>query len=235
MENRPWERWNDEGVAETIESIWTEVSEKVHRDALAELCAVYMSGPGLQVLEVGCGTGRIYERLVPRLVSNENYTGVDTSEKMLEIGRRKHPQARLQLGDGFGLAFPDRSVDVAVSFEVLGHLPEIGGFLREMMRVSRKHAIFTVWPCAEGMIETSEVIRGSRFIHRQYSHDYLCQQLAQALPGLAIDLDVAILYTECWGYVASPRSGPPGVTLRHLFPVGNYRLSLLREMATTQR
>lgn len=227
MTERDWENWDGEGVAETIESYWLgSAHERVHREVLADLCVPYLSAPGTEALEVGCGTGMIYERLVPRLLPNERYTGVDVSERMLEIGRRKFPAARLLAGDGYGLSFPDRAFDVVLCFEVLGHLPEIGTLLREMVRVARKTVIFTVWPAPEGVIETREPVRGESFLHRQYSHAYLYEQILKALPGMPLEMEVGILHEECWAYVLHRREGSPGwngLAFTRLFPVPGYQ------------
>ncbi|HEY0556972.1 MAG TPA: class I SAM-dependent methyltransferase [Thermoanaerobaculia bacterium] len=228
MSERDWENWNGEGVAETIESYWRgSAHEKAHREVLADLCAPYLSSnklptKDLDVLEVGCGTGLVYERLVPRLIANERYTGVDVSERMLAIGRAAFPQARLLAGDGYGLRFADGAFDVALCFEVLGHLPEIGRLLRELVRVARKTAIFTVWPAAEGVVETREPVRGERFLHRQYSHAYLYQQILEFLPDVALEMEVAVLYEGCWAYVLHRREGAGRLAFTRLFPVPGY-------------
>ncbi|HET9208891.1 MAG TPA: methyltransferase domain-containing protein, partial [Thermoanaerobaculia bacterium] len=226
-QERDWERWDGEGVAATIESYWQgSAHEHAHRDTLAELCALYLTDPGLDVLEVGCGTGMIYQRLVPRLIANERYTGVDVSEEMLAIGRRKFPRARLLAGDGYALRFADRSFDTVLCFEVLGHLPEIGTLLREMVRVARKTVIFTIWPAADGVVETRESVRGERFLHRQYSHAYLYEQIQRALPDVAIEMEVGILHAEHWAYVLHRREGPGGLAFTRLFPVPGYQRRL---------
>lgn len=220
MNERDWERWDGEGVAETIESYWLgSAGERAHREVLAALCAPYLPAPDLDVLEVGCGTGLIYERLVPRLIPNERYTGVDVSEKMLEIGRGKFPRARFLAGDGYGLRFGDGVFDVVLAFEVVGHLPEVGSFLRELARVARRTVIFTVWPAADGVVEDREEIRGASFLHRRYSHAYLLQQVREWLPDAALDVEVGILHAGCWAYVLHRRegAGPPAFT--RLFPV----------------
>jgi SAM-dependent methyltransferase len=225
MDERDWERWDGEGVAETIESYWLgSAHERAHREVLADLCAPYLSpsdrpAPELDVLEVGCGTGLIYERLVPRLVANERYTGVDVSERMLAIGREKFPRARLLAGDGYNLRFGDGAFDV-------GHLPAIGPLLRELVRVARKTAIFTVWPAAAGVVETHESVRGERFLHRQYSHAYLYEQILEALPETALEMEVGILRADCWAYVLHRREGAGRLAFTRLFPVPGYERHL---------
>jgi SAM-dependent methyltransferase len=50
------------------------------------------------------------------------------------------------------LPFPDRSFDSVLLFEVLEHLPDPGGVLREARRVARKNVILTT-PNSEGITE----------------------------------------------------------------------------------
>lgn len=236
MEKRDWERWDEKGVAPEIEAYWLQSAyEKAHRETLARLCATYLPSPALDVLEVGCGTGMIYERLVPALLPNERYTGVDVSREMLAIGRRKHPQARFLAGDGYGLQFADRSFDVTFSFAVLGHIPEIGPFLRELVRVTRRTAVFTVWPAAEGVVEKRESIRGASFLHREYSHAYLYRQIEEWLPDAGLEMEVAVLHTESWAYALRRREGAGGLAFTRLFPVSGYQDRLVEELGKAQR
>ena len=77
-------------------------------------------------------------------------TGVDLSEKMLEIGRSKIAKKRLshritlEKGDALGLPFPDNSFDaVTVAFGVRNFADREGG-LREMTRVCRAGGVVAV-------------------------------------------------------------------------------------------
>jgi SAM-dependent methyltransferase len=233
LDTSDWQLWDRAGVAEAIESYWDGVHETAHRDTLAELCAIYLPTGG-DVLEVGCGTGRIYERLVPRLLPNERYTGVDVSERMLALARAKFPRARLLAGDGYGLRFADGAFDAVLAFEVLGHLPEIGPFLRELVRVARRTAVFTVWPAADGVVEGRESVEGASFLQRRFGHDHILGQLRAHLPagpaGNGLDVEVGVLHAECWAYVLRRRA-EPGVDLTRLFPVPGYRQRLLAAIA----
>ena len=98
-------------------------------------------GPGMRLLDVGCGPGSITrglaERLAPGLV-----VGVDLSRETLAAAR-KDASARgltnLQYEEGsvYQLPFRDASFDVAYAHQVFQHLREPGAALREMLRVVR--------------------------------------------------------------------------------------------------
>lgn len=87
---------------------------------------------GKDVLEVGCGTGLILHRTA-RFARRA--IGIDLSSGMLI----KAQQRGLRVAQASATALPlgDRSVDVAYSFKVLAHIPDIHGALREMARVVR--------------------------------------------------------------------------------------------------
>jgi len=94
-----------------------------------ELARRYCSGA---LLEAGCGTGLILERLAP---STSRAVGLDLSAGMLAHARRRG----LDVFQGTleSLPFADASFDVVVSFKVLAHVPGIGLALRELTRVTR--------------------------------------------------------------------------------------------------
>jgi len=89
-------------------------------------------GAGKDVLEVGCGTGLVLERIVPFARSAQ---GVDLSPGMLEKARQRGLD--VCEASATALPYPDASFDVTCSFKVLAHVPEIEKALAEMARVTR--------------------------------------------------------------------------------------------------
>ena len=82
------------------------------------------------VVELGCGTGRLAERLLRTcLPPDATYIGLDISETMVDLGREHvrpwHERADVRLSDGsLRLTLPDRSCDRFVSTYVLDLLTE---------------------------------------------------------------------------------------------------------------
>lgn len=99
-------------------------------DLEIELCARY--GSGKDVLECGCGTGLILERIAEHA---RRAAGIDLSPGMLELARARGLE--VQEGSVTALPFEDASFDVTCSFKVLAHVPDIGKALAEMARVTR--------------------------------------------------------------------------------------------------
>lgn len=87
---------------------------------------------GKEVLEVGCGTGLIMRGLDGRA---KRLVGVDISPGMLAEARRRGFD--VFEGQAEKLPFADESFDLAYSFKVLAHVPDIELALREMTRVLR--------------------------------------------------------------------------------------------------
>ncbi len=87
---------------------------------------------GGDVLEVGCGTGLVLQRLSAFARSAK---GVDLSPGMLEKARQRGLD--VVEGSALELPFADASFDATCSFKVLAHIPEIEKALAEMARVTR--------------------------------------------------------------------------------------------------
>lgn len=94
------------------------------------------------ILDVGTGTGRA-ALLFAR--GGAFVTGMDASEQMLGIARRRAEKEGLQVkfirGDAHELDFPDRAFDVAISLRVLMHTPKWRGCIAELCRVSERLVI----------------------------------------------------------------------------------------------
>jgi ubiquinone/menaquinone biosynthesis C-methylase UbiE len=89
-------------------------------------------GTGRDVLEVGCGTGLLLDR-IGRFA--RSVRGVDLSPEMLKhAARRGHD---VQEAPATKLPFDDATFDVTCSFKVLAHVPDVTVALREMARVTK--------------------------------------------------------------------------------------------------
>ena len=97
-----------------------------------EVDIVERYGAGKTILEVGCGTGLILHRTA-RFARHAS--GIDLSAGMLV----KAQQRGLHVAQASATALPiaTASVDVAYSFKVLAHIPDIEGAMREMARIVR--------------------------------------------------------------------------------------------------
>ncbi len=99
-------------------------------DLEVDFASRYAAGGDL--LEVGCGTGLLLERL-GRVTRSAK--GIDLSPGMLEKARARGLD--VNQGSATELPYPDASFDVTCSFKVLAHVEAIERALAEMIRVTR--------------------------------------------------------------------------------------------------
>jgi ubiquinone/menaquinone biosynthesis C-methylase UbiE len=91
---------------------------------------------GRDLLEVGCGTGLLLERLAKTARTAQ---GIDLSPGMLEKAEARGLNVRQ--GSATELPYPDGSFDVTCSFKVLAHVPCIERAIAEMVRVTRPSGV----------------------------------------------------------------------------------------------
>jgi ubiquinone/menaquinone biosynthesis C-methylase UbiE len=188
MLKRDWDKWDDPGVAEAIDTIWrddTYGSEKKEREYEAGITHKLINFPMTQALEVGCGTGLMYKELVPKVIDNSSYyLGVDTSTNMLKIARDRYPEGRFSYGDLYSLPFRDRAFDVVLCYEVLGHLPDIQKPIEELTRVSKKLVVFTAWVTRyDVVLHDIEEVKQSSFLLKFYPPKVIEEAIVKASKG----------------------------------------------------
>src|SRR5215471_3130099 len=93
------------------------------------------AAPGASVLDVGCGTGALAARIHQ---AGYDVSGVDSSQGMLRILRRRAPAIDAVLGSSARLPFADDRFDLAYCVAVMHHIAEATSVrltLAEMVRV----------------------------------------------------------------------------------------------------
>jgi ubiquinone/menaquinone biosynthesis C-methylase UbiE len=113
-----YERGRGYGYHQMIDDLEVQVTTPYARDA--------------RVLELGCGTGLILARVAE--VAKES-VGIDLSEGMAQ--RAKDRGLDVHIGSVCDLPFEDDQFDLAYSFKVLAHVPDIDSAVREATRVIR--------------------------------------------------------------------------------------------------
>jgi ubiquinone/menaquinone biosynthesis C-methylase UbiE len=124
------ERTYDRG-AQGYHDYWPQPHEFIEPERAAFLARMPKGG---RILDIGCGPGQDAENFT-RL--GFNVTGIDPSEKFIEIARMRVPAARFTKGDMRKLDFPDASFDGAWACFSFHHVPgdEAPGALLELKRV----------------------------------------------------------------------------------------------------
>ncbi len=100
---------------------------------LADLAGV---GPGLRVLDVGCGPGALVAELVGR-VGADQVAAVDPSESFVLAARQRHPGVDVRRATAERLPFAEAAFDAALAQLVVHFMNDPVAGLAEMARVTR--------------------------------------------------------------------------------------------------
>ena len=123
------------------------------------------------ILDVATGTGDL--AIAALKLDPQKITGIDISEKMLELGREKIArlghESRIEMlkGDSEKIMFPDRTFDVVMSAFGVRNFEDTSAGLGEMLRVLRPG----------GMIMVLEFSRPARFPMKQFYGFYFTRIL----------------------------------------------------------
>lgn len=106
-----------------------------------ELMKVLPETQGRWVLDAGCGTGMITERVADGVGNWGQVVGVDLSEKMIDAARKRFLDRRnivLQKGSLLQVQSRDRSFDLVVCCNAISHLGDLSPVLREWRRLLKQ-------------------------------------------------------------------------------------------------
>jgi ubiquinone/menaquinone biosynthesis C-methylase UbiE len=101
---------------------------------------------GWDVLDLGCGTGILFDMLRRRLGDAGSITGVDFSFEMAEKAHRNFPFKNVNVvdADATQLPFGDNTFDMAVAFSAFPHFSNQQRALDETHRVLKNGAKFYI-------------------------------------------------------------------------------------------
>lgn len=86
-----------------------------------------------KILDLGCGKGRFCRKI--KDAGFPNIIGAEPSTKLIEIARENNKDVEFFQASATNLPFEDNEFDFLISIEVLEHIPDTEGAIKEMKRV----------------------------------------------------------------------------------------------------
>ena len=138
------------GSAETWGPLWGSraddwaITEEMQRPGYEEALRRVGLEPGSRVLDIGCGAGVFLELCAER---GGVPHGIDASEALLALARRRLPDADLRLGEMQALPYADGGFDLVAGFTSFFFAADMVAALREAGRVAAPGApvVIQVW------------------------------------------------------------------------------------------
>jgi SAM-dependent methyltransferase len=155
-----------------------------------------------QVLDAGCGAGYGSAELARKAAS---VLGIDRSAEAIAFARAQYlaPNLRFEEADCTALPAADGSIDLVVAFEVIEHLQDWRGFLREARRVLAPAGQFIVSTPNKRYYSESRGCSGPNPFHvHEFEFEEFRAELGEAFPHVSLFLEN---HTE--GVVFQPASG----------------------------
>ena len=127
---------------------WASVHEHNMSPAYGVVLDLVHAGPGVDLLEVGCGSGTALRLAADR---GADVTALDAAPAFVEHARRRVPGADVRVGDLQFLPYEDESFDVVMGFNAFQYAADPLAALDEARRVLRPGGLVAalVWGPAE--------------------------------------------------------------------------------------
>ncbi|WP_436517875.1 class I SAM-dependent methyltransferase [Ekhidna sp. To15] len=145
-------------------------SDKIPSDNVIHqrlLSAYHQAKPFItgDLLELGCGEGRGVELLAPLA---DSYIGIDKIKAVIENLEKQYPDYKFMSGVFPPFPFEDDSFDTIVTFQVIEHVKDDEGFIKEIHRVLK--------PGGKALITTPNIkmtLSRNPWHEREYTGDEL--------------------------------------------------------------
>lgn len=226
--------------AQSLDVNWSDALEELHEEASRDhfidvwtrtslLDGMWKFGPAPPqvVLDAGCSSGYLLADL-HRELPTASLIGVDLIAGGLRRAHLLVPDAQLLLADVCDLPIEDGSVDVALSANLLEHVPDDAGALAELHRVLRPGGLAAIIvPAGPGTYDYYDAFLGHE---RRYARG----ELAGKAAGFEVLLDTHIgtfIYPAFWAIKKRNR-------LQHRAPSATERQALVEhdiDRTTTSR
>jgi len=136
--------WWDDQAAEVLDGFLQDEVEGMDHPSRRYVRDWLTEHPGLTLLDIPCGAGVERDGIVRDAVPT-TYMGMDASDRMLEVVRRRHPDGDFRKGNILDMPLASGSVDVVLCRHVLEHLDDYRPAVTEAVRVARQRVFLVLF------------------------------------------------------------------------------------------
>ena len=136
---------------------WDLMFTAIDREFLSHIVDSLSVEEGMDILDIGCSTGILFDMLRRKTGKSGSVTGVDFSFEMARKAHRNFPFPNVNVvdADAHNLPFADSTFDIAIAFSAFPHFIDQRRALEETHRVLKDKAHFCIIHLASSM-EISE-------------------------------------------------------------------------------
>jgi arsenite methyltransferase len=181
----------DEQASRQVEVLYSTPDVVEQRAAVRR--ALALRG-GERVLDVGSGPGFLAAEMAAEVGRDGRVVGVDPSESMLAVARRREAPVEFVSAGALDLPFGEAEFDAVVSTQVLEYVPDVAAALAEARRVlapgGRLLVLDTDWDSI--VWHTTDRPRMERVLHAWNEHladPYLPRRLPRLLASAGFSLE----------------------------------------------
>jgi arsenite methyltransferase len=175
----------DEETAKQVEATYQTPDVVDQRRRTRALLALQ---PGERVLDIGSGPGFLAAEMAEEVGPDGKVCGVDPSDSMLAMARRREAPVEYASGDALALPYEDGTFDAAIATQVYEYVPDMPGALTEARRVLRAGGRLLILDTDWDSIVWHSRDRGRMLRVLEKWNDHLADPyLPRRLPGLLRD------------------------------------------------
>ena len=164
-------------------------------------------GPGMNVLELGAGTGVVVRELAQLVNPDGRVVGLDVSPALLDYARRVPAQGGVPieyvLGDACALDFASGAFDASCALTLLAHIENLDRVVSEMIRVTSRTVMLLDQDYQTLVFENSDTRLTRRILQHGADYNVLDGWCGRKLPGLLVRHKLTNV--QCWPFVYTER------------------------------